>query len=214
MSIKSKVYICIMAFSLAVIVAVLSARRIQKVWFPEHTDTQQETLSAEDTFYPFALQDDAATAENPEQVQNRIAIAVKEEEAYVPQKEMPKPYFGGQIDLPALAQEQKAYIIEQNKQGALPEAQDYVKGQGNEIVFSVLGTDPRLDKFVEEMKNALGTDKLNANLSPEEMTKEILNNPQIQKILLEYSKDPKIMEMIGVVMQEQQSLQQNKNSTR
>lgn len=211
MSLKSKIYVCIMAFSLAVTVAVLSVRRIQKVWFPEKTDTQEETLTAEDTYYPFASKDNAVLEQDAQTAEeNRMVIAVKEEEAYKPQKEMPKPYFGGQIDLPALAQEQKAYIARQVKQGNLPAAQNYVKGQPDEIIFSVSGSDPRLDKFVEDMKNALGKDKLNAGLSPEELTKEILNNPQMQKILLEYSKDPQIMEMIGAVIKEQESFGNNK----
>jgi len=206
MSLKSKIYVCIMAFSLAVTVAVLSVRRIQKVWFPEKTDTQEETLTAEDTYYPFASKDNAALEQDAQTTEeNRMVIAVKEEEAYKPQKEMPKPYFGGQIDLPALAQEQKAYITQQVKQGNFPAAQNYVKAHSDEIIFSVSGSDPRLDKFVEDMKNALGKDKLNAGLSPEELTKEILNNPQMQKILLEYSKDPQIMEMIGAVIKEQES---------
>lgn len=213
MTLKSKIYVCIIAFSLAVIVAVLSARRIKKVWLPEKTDAQEETLTAEDTFYPFALKDNEQSLKDSDKTatENRIAIAVKEEEAYVPEKKMARPYFGGQIDLPALAQEQKAYIAEQIKQGNMPNAQDYVKGQSDEIVFSVSGyDDPRLDKFVEDMKNALGKDKLNANLSPEELTREILNNPQMQKILLEYSKDPQIMQMVGAVIKEQESFGKNK----
>ena len=109
MNLKSKIYIGIIAFSLAVIIAVLAARRIQSVWFPPDKAADGETLEEEETYYPF-VDGGGVPAEDFSQMPNRMVIAVEGQEAYVPEKQMQKPFFGGQIDLPALAKEQEAYI--------------------------------------------------------------------------------------------------------
>ena len=207
MNLKLKIYIAIMAFSVAVIVAVLSVRRIQSVWFPQADE--QQTLTEEDTFYPFAAQDLAKASSEEEQppAQDRIAIAANSEDAYVPQKQMQKPYFGGQIDLPALAKEQKAYILEHPDNVSGSAADVYKNSTDAGIDFAKYRQDPRLKRLTDEVKKAMGADAFNGTIPPEELADRILKNPQMQKILLEYSKDPEVMQVIGEMFEQVSSAQ-------
>lgn len=207
MNLKIKIYTAIMAFSVAVIIAVLSVRRIQSVWFPP-SDGEQ-TLTEEDTYYPFAAQDLAKASSEEEQppAQDRIAIAVSQEDAYVPQKQIQKPYFGGQIDLPALAKEQKAYILEHPQQTNVDVAGVYKNSRSAELDFTKYEQDPRLKRLMGDVKKALGEDAFNGSIPPEQLADRILKSPQMQKILLEYSKDPEVMQMVGDMFEQVSSAQ-------
>ncbi len=199
MSLKSKIYIAIIAFSLAVIVAVLAARRIESVWLkPAASEESEEEAQSEDNFYYPFINEAAKAAQSDEEVPlpDRMVIALEEDEAYVPEKQMQKPFFGGQIDLPALAKEQEAYINSQGGAAADIGQEKFKNNERLELSFNNYENDPELQRFVRDMRRAMGEDLSNTQLSPQEMMDKILNNPQMRKILLEYSKNPKIMQMV------------------
>lgn len=193
MSLKSRIYIGIIAFSLAVIVAVLAARRIQSVWFASDK-SQAQAVEENENYYPFA-DEFAKSPEDSPAPPSRMLIAGEGEEAYVPEKPMQKPFFGGQIDLPALAREQEAYANSGEAKRASVEREEFKKGAEAKIDFERVSEDPVLKQFMADMQNAMGEDAFNGSLSAEEMMEKILNNPQMQKILLQYSKNPKLMQM-------------------
>ncbi|MGN0022436.1 MAG: hypothetical protein ACI352_00165 [Elusimicrobiaceae bacterium] len=205
MNLKSKIYIGIIIFSLAVIAAVLSARRIQSVWFPPDKSAESETVD-EEGYYPFA-EGSGTLPEDSSQLPNRMMIAVEGEDAYVPEKQMQKPFFGGQIDLPALAKEQEAYINSGAAKKALIDQEEFKNKEELQADFEVYAQDPLLKQFVADMQKAMGEDMLNRPISPEEMTEKILNNPQMQKILLQYSKNPKLMQMADEAFRKAQASQ-------
>ena len=195
MTFKSRIYLGIMAFSLALIVAVVSARRIQSVWFtPENPE--EKIVEEESNYYPFVDNANKTGAEKASEA-NRISIALDPESAYIPEKEMQKPYFGGQIDLPALAKEQEAYRISA-AMGKMPQSgmENYKTQEEIEPDFSRYKDSPELEKFAEDMRIAMAKAGLSTDMPPHEMVENILKNPQMQKILLEYSKDPKVMSII------------------
>lgn len=206
MNLKSKIYIGIIAFSLAVIIAVLAARRIQSVWFPPDKAAEGETLEEEETYYPF-VDGGGAPAEDSSQMPNRMVIAVEGQEAYVPEKQMQKPFFGGQIDLPALAKEQEAYINSGAAERASINQEEFKNKEELRGDFGVNVQDPLLKQFMADMQKAMGEDDLNRPLSPEEMMEKVLNNPQMQKILLQYSKNPKLMQMADDAFKKAQAVQ-------
>lgn len=206
MNLKSKIYIGIIAFSLAVIIAVLAARRIQSVWFPPDKAAEGETLEEEETYYPF-VDGGGVPAEDFSQMPNRMVIAVEGQEAYVPEKQMQKPFFGGQIDLPALAKEQEAYINSGAAERASINQEEFKNKEELRGDFSVNVQDPLLKQFMADMQKAMGEDDLNRPLSPEEMMEKVLNNPQMQKILLQYSKNPKLMQMADEAFKKAQAVQ-------
>ncbi len=197
MTFKSKIYVAIIAFSLAVIVAVLAARRIESVWLKPASSEESEEAQQEDFYYPFINKaEKAAQSDTEEPLPDRMMIALDEEEAYVPEKQMQKPFFGGQIDLPALAKEQEAYINSQEVPSVEMGREKFKNNEDLELTFNnTYENDPELRRFVQDMRRAMGEDMTNAQLSPREMTEKILNNPQMRKILLEYSKNPKVMQM-------------------
>lgn len=207
MNLKSKIYIGIIAFSLAVIVAVLAARRIQSVWFSPDKAADGEMLEEDEAYYPF-VDGGAAQPEDAPQMPNRMVIAVEGEDAYVPEKQMQKPFFGGQIDLPALAKEQEAYINSgAAERGASINQEEFKNKEELRGDFGVNVQDPLLKQFMADMQKAMGEDALNRPLSPEEMMEKILNNPQMQKILLQYSKNPKLMQMADDAFKKAQAAQ-------
>ena len=206
MNLKSKIYIGIIAFSLAVIIAVLAARRIQSVWFPPDKAAEGETLEEEETYYPF-VDGGGVPAEDSSQMPNRMVIAVEGQEAYVPEKQMQKPFFGGQIDLPALAKEQEAYINSGAAERASINQEEFKNKEELRGDFGVNVQDPLLKQFMADMQKAMGEDDLNRPLSPEEMMEKVLNNPQMQKILLQYSKNPKLMQMADEAFKKAQAVQ-------
>lgn len=206
MNLKSKIYIGIIAFSLAVIIAVLAARRIQSVWFPPDKAAEGETLEEEETYYPF-VDGGGVPAEDFSQMPNRMVIAVEGQEAYVPEKQMQKPFFGGQIDLPALAKEQEAYINSGAAERASINQEEFKNKEELRGDFGVNVQDPLLKQFMADMQKAMGEDDLNRPLSPEEMLEKVLNNPQMQKILLQYSKNPKLMQMADDAFKKAQAVQ-------
>ncbi len=206
MNLKSKIYIGIIAFSLAVIIAVLAARRIQSVWFPPDKAAEGETIEEEETYYPF-VDGGGVPAEDFSQMPNRMVIAVEGQEAYVPEKQMQKPFFGGQIDLPALAKEQEAYINSGAAERASINQEEFKNKEELRGDFGVNVQDPLLKQFMADMQKAMGEDDLNRPLSPEEMMEKVLNNPQMQKILLQYSKNPKLMQMADDAFKKAQAAQ-------
>lgn len=212
MTFKSKIYVAIIAFSLAVIVAVLAARRIESVWLKPAYSEESEDIQLEEYFYyPFINEaEKAAQSDTQEPLPDRMVIALEEDEAYVPEKQMQKPFFGGQIDLPALAKEQEAYI---NAQSASPREispDQFKNNEELELRFNNgYENDPELQRFVRDMRRAMGEDITNTQLSPQEMMDKILNNPQMRKILLEYSKNPKIMQIAEDLIKDAEKRAQN-----
>lgn len=213
MNLKSKIYIGIIAFSLAVIAAVLAARRIQSVWFPPDKAADGETLEEDEAYYPF-VEGGEAPPEGSSQMPNRMVIAVEGEEAYVPEKQMQKPFFGGQIDLPALAKEQEAYINSGAAERASINQEEFKNKEELRGDFGANVQDPLLKQFMADMQKAMGEDALNRPVSPEEMMEKILNNPQMQKILLQYSKNPKLMQMADDAFKKAQAAQRGSASAK
>ena len=195
MSFKSKIYTAVIAFSLAVIVAVIAARRIEEVWFNPYRNSQEFDAEEEAGYYPFL--DEAEKAPQGEAARDRMLIAADDEEAYVPEKQMQKPFFGGQIDLPALAKEQEVYIHAEINEDRFKSGEDASLNFGESY-----NDEPELKRFFNDMRKALGEDAISGKLSPQELTDRILNNPQTRKILLEYSKDPKIMQITEDILKE------------
>ncbi len=194
-----------MAFSLALIVAVLSARRIQSVWFPSK-QAQTETAEEDEGYYPFVTEAEKKDTADSQTKDKPMMIELAPEAAFMPEeKEMQKPFFGGQIDLPALAREQEAYRLSQSP---LPEGKDIEHFKNEEEIlpdFSRYANAPELENFAKDMQKAMAEAGLTPNIPPHEMVDKILKNPQMQKILLEYSKDPKIMSVIDEMISGRQS---------
>ena len=109
--------------------------------------------------------------------------------------------------MPALAKEQEAYINSGAAERASINQEEFKNKEELRGDFGVNVQDPLLKQFMADMQKAMGEDDLNRPLSPEEMMEKVLNNPQMQKILLQYSKNPKLMQMADEAFKKAQAVQ-------